>query len=74
MDLSLILLLEEISPVPSIPKSTPYKALLASIKEAVSIVLLSLNLCLHSKNDVLTVSKKNYCLCKRKTSWNSETS
>lgn len=41
MDLSLILLLEEISPVPSIPKSTPYKALLTSIKEAVSIVLLS---------------------------------
>ena len=36
-----MLLWEEISPVSSIPKSTPYKALLTSIKDAVSIVLLS---------------------------------
>lgn len=54
-------LLEEISPVCSIPKSTPYKAF-SDKGSYLYCVVVTLNLHLQSKNDVLTVSEKNYYL------------
>lgn len=51
------------SPVCRIPKSTPYKAF--SNKGCyLYCVVVTLNLHLQSKNDVLTVSEKNYYLWK----------